>query len=134
MLPPAGSEWPAAERTAWLGMMNTAFTLAYGAAEEMPMAPVARPAAAKRSRPAPARSAPRRPRAEAKPRPPGPEFFIDKEHYARRAGGDRINHGEVLGLLVDLRGESGDLGKITWADGTVGISRGVQLDITTTAA
>jgi hypothetical protein len=48
---------------------------------------------------------------------------------ARRAGGDRIMPADVAGILVDKRGQSGDLATITWADDSTGIPKGLQLDI-----
>lgn len=124
-LPAPGTPWPAVERQAWLDMMAIAFITLYGAAG------VAKPNSSVSPK-APARlkrSASRRP---APPKPlkgPGPAFYIDREGFARRTGGDRIMPGQIAGMLVDQRGEHGDLGAIVWADGSRGIPKGLQLDI-----
>lgn len=125
-LPTAGTSWPAADRQAWLTMMNNAFDVVYGGAGGGSM----RSAAPQRPRPAPKKkpAAARRP-TPAKVLRAGPQFFIDRQNVARRAGGDRIMPAEVMGILVDKRGQNGDLGTITWADDSCGIPKGVQLDI-----
>ena len=129
-LPPAGSQWSAIDRAAWLEMMGKAFDVVYGASggpKLMSSPAPARPRPASRTKPKAAKKA-RRPMP---PKPLGPAFFIDKQGFARKAGGDRILPAQVLsGELVDLRGEKGDLDRITWADDAVGIPRGLQLDIT----
>lgn len=122
-LPAAGSSWAAADRQAWLTMMNSAFDVVYGGA-----------AGGSVSRAAPRRSgpAPKKKRA-AQPKPklikPGPHFYIDRQSIARRAGGERIMPADVAGILVDKRGMKGDLSTITWADESTGIPKGLQLDI-----
>jgi hypothetical protein len=144
-LPPAGSAWPEAQRQAWLSMMETTFTIVYGAAGKASTpratrraAPAARrparaaakkPKALKGAAPAarrPARAAAKKPKAL---KGAGPAFFIDRQHFARRRGGERIVPGDVAGILVDKRGMNGDLAAIIWADDSTGIPRGLQLDI-----
>lgn len=126
-LPEAGTNWPAADREAWLSMARQAFDVVYGTTKAAPVKANSRPA----RRPPPKKKA-----ARPKVRPPrplgdtGPMFFIDRQGYARRRGGDRIMPDQVLDHLVDLRGERGDLAAIVWADDSAGIPRGVQLDIT----
>lgn len=141
-LPAAGERWPAAARQAWMQMLEMSFAVVYPDAGSQPMRlvpqrPVPLNSAATAVRTAKVKKAkarkakkPTRPTVP-KPVAAGPAFFIDKEHFARRRGGDRIMPADVADMLVDLRGESGDLGKITWADGSQGIPKGMQLDITT---
>ncbi len=133
-LPPAGTTWSPADRQAWLTMAANAFDVVYGAARALPS-----PASAPRAGAAPKRPARRKPArkpARSRPKPPkplgptGPSFFIDRQGFARKRGGERIMPAEVLDHIVDLRGEKGDLGAITWADDTAGIPRGLQLDVT----
>lgn len=129
-LPAAGTPWQAADRQAWLTMMSNAFDVVYGGATGGSMARAhapARPPA--RKRPAAKKSRPHAPPKKPKLVQPGPPFFIDRQGIARRAGGDRIMPADVAGILVDKRGESGDLATITWSDDSTGIPRGVQLDI-----
>lgn len=124
-LPAPGTEWPAAQREAWLDLMRTAFTLAYGEA------PGSAPAAARKpARSAPAKAAKAKP-AKAKPAKVhvDPGFHIDLEGYARDHKGSRILPDDLNGPIYDMRGEAGDLGAIRWADETTGI-KGLQLDIT----
>lgn len=125
-LPAPGEAFPADERAAWLEMMEKAFTMAYGGTR---VAPAQKPAAAKKPS---ARSKARPQAASRKPAPPvtaGPAFFIDRQNIARRRGGHRIMPHDVAGILVDKRGVNGDLATITWADGSTGIPKGLQLDI-----
>lgn len=126
-LPPASTPWPAADRQAWLTMMNNAFDVVYGAAkgETMPRATAPARSPARKSQPRKAVAAKRKPQ----PVTGGPRFFIDRQGIARRAGGDRIMPAEVAGILVDKRGQTGDLATITWADDSMGIPKGLQLDI-----
>lgn len=131
-LPPPGTDWPAEQRQAWLHMMETTFTLVYGGVAGGSMAKRS-PASPRRSARAPAPAVKAKRQAPVKPRPPGPEFYIDRQGVARKAGGDPIVPCEVLGFLVDQRGEHGDLGTIQWADGSRGIPRGLQLDISADA-
>lgn len=128
-LPPAGTSWAAVDRQAWLTMMNNAFDVVYGGASggsmsraQAPARSPARKRPAKKARPS---AAPKKPKLVQ----PGPQFFIDRQGIARRAGGERIMPSDCAGILVDKRGESGDLARITWADDTTGIPRGLQLDI-----
>jgi hypothetical protein len=126
-LPPTGSIWPAAKRAAWLKMVHMAFDLVYdgedGEAVELPSFLQA-------SAPAAAAAAP-------EPAPPAPAmkaspftFLIDREGYARRGDGTRINPVEVgTGVLYDERGEAGDFAAIIWADDSRGVPAGLQLDI-----
>ena len=126
-LPAAGSSWPAADRQAWLTMMNNAFDVVYGGAS----GGVTARATPARARPAPKRPARSHARPAAKPKliKAGPQFFIDRQSVARRAGGERIMPSDVAGILVDKRGMNGDLATITWADDSMGIPKGLQLDV-----
>jgi hypothetical protein len=132
-LPSAGTSWSGADRQAWLTMMANAFDVVYGAGAGGSMrqaSPAAAlPKRAQPSRPKAAKKA-RRPAAPKPLGPTGPAFFIDKQGFARKRGGDRIMPHEVMDFLVDLRGEHGDLAAITWSDDSTGIPRGKQLDIT----
>lgn len=109
--PNRGWPWPVKDRVAWLGMMEMAFNVAYGvplSKEDVTFKP--------------------QPNGHAVPAEPADHaFYIDRENYARMAGGERINAVEVDGQLFDLRGE-GDLGAIIWADGSTGVL-GKVLDI-----
>lgn len=129
-LPAAGTAWPHADRQAWLTMASNAFDVVYGTAKGGSMSPAAPNAAPRRPVKKSARKAQRRPSAPKPLGPTGPAFFIDRQGFARKRGGDRIMPGEVLEHIVDLRGEKGDLGAITWSDDSCGIPRGLQLDIT----
>lgn len=127
-LPHPGTAWPADQRQAWLDMMATAFTVLYGGPAGGGMTRAAALARRSSSRKPTKRGAkPARPQRKA-PIGAGPEFYIDKQGFARRAGGDRILAGDVTEILVDQRGEHGDLGSIIWADDTRG-TRGHSLDI-----
>jgi hypothetical protein len=129
-LPPIGTTWPGEQRVAWLELMSTAFTLAYGAAGV-----ATRSASSPAARPRPAKAKTRRAasRKPAKPTPlgpTGPRFFVDAGNFARRAGGARIMPSDDVDELVDQRGMNGDLGTITWADDSTGIPKGVQINVT----
>jgi len=129
-LPPAGVSWPAADREAWLKMASNAFDVVYGAAAARTLGAPSRPAPKRPARKATKKASRRKP-ARPKPLgPTGPAFFIDRQGFARKRGGERIMPAEVLDHIVDLRGESGDLGAITWSDDSAGIPRGLQLDVT----
>jgi hypothetical protein len=125
-LPAPGAPWPAAERKAWLELMATAFTLAYGKSEGHAMRQSVADGGA--SQPVRAR----------KPRPPKPVkitaaaagFHVDRDGFARDHKGDRILPDDVAGPLVDLRGEHGNLSQIRWADDTFGIPRGMNINVT----
>lgn len=127
-LPEPGTDWPAAQREAWLELMRTAFTLAYGEAAGAPAAPrkPARPAPGKPSKAKPARAKPAKMHID-------PGFHIDLDGYARDHKGNRILPDDLNGPIYDMRGEAGDLGAIRWADETTGI-KGLQLDITVSPA
>jgi hypothetical protein len=124
-LPAPGSPFGAAERQAWLGMMETAFTLAYGPIEGKAM-----PKTANAPVPVPKAKVARKPRAPKPLGPTGPRFYVDTDNCAKRAGGEPVSPHEVVDELVDLRGMNGDLATITWADGMVGIPKGLQLNVT----
>jgi hypothetical protein len=130
-LPTAGTSWAGADRQAWLTMMSNAFDVVYGAGAGGSMRQSS-PALAlpKRSPSGKAAKKARRPAAPKPLGPTGPAFFVDKQNFARKRGGDRIMPGEIMDFLVDLRGERGDLATITWSDGSQGIPRGMQIDIT----
>ena len=125
-LPVPGTAWAASDRQAWLEMMARAFDVVYGVAGALPRTASPTPAP-KRS---PKKAGRPRPRAPKPLGPTGPAFFIDRQGFARRAGGDRIMPDEVIDFIVDLRGETGDLAAIVWSDGSCGVPRGKQLDIT----
>jgi len=130
-LPPIGTPWPQLERDAWLHMMATAFVLSYGGPAGGGMTNATRAVASRGatpSRPKPKAKAKAKGRTPAPPRTPDPEFFIDKQHFARKRGGDRIMPTNGLDL-VDLRGVNGDITKIVWADESMGC-RGIDLNIT----
>lgn len=118
-LPPGGTVWPAADRKAWLTMMEQAFAVVYGVVGRSTTAPAADEPAA-----------PRRGRRPKPPPPTGPRFYIDHQGIARRADGAGIMPHDVTDEIVDLRGQNGDLATIVWADGSTGIPSGVSLNIT----
>ena len=109
--PGPGVVWPVAGRAAWLELMERIFDVVYGGHPTMDDMPPNR-------------------RANGHAIPAKPEdhaFYIDREGFARMAGGERINATEVDGTLFDQRGE-GDLGAIVWADGSKGVI-GKVLDV-----
>lgn len=120
-LPPAGSAWSPVERRAWLSMMGKAFTLAYGAAASDVTAAI---------RPAPASKAARKSNSKGGRVKSEPAFYIDLNGVARCAGGAPIDPEDIVGSIVDLRGEHGSLASITWANGRKGVG-GLQIAITT---
>jgi hypothetical protein len=67
------------------------------------------------------------PVSEAKPIPHA--FYIDTEGYARRKGGERIMPHDVQ-EIADMRGETGDLGAVVWADGSQGAQHYEHLVVT----
>lgn len=115
MLPPAGTEWPHAERRNWIKMLERAFAVVYRGEPVKPNPVVAKPAK------------PRKAKAEY-------PFYIDRSNYARRAGGAQIMPHDVPSdhAIYDLRGE-GDLGAIVWADGSQGVT-GLTVDISAVGA
>lgn len=140
-LPRPRTAWGAPQRKAWLAMMAQAFDVVYGTdgsavAKSAPLAAIveARPPGARKAKPRSARpvaddvSRPTRPGV-----PPGAEFIIDREGTARRVVDDQpIDPQQVTGVIYDLRGELGDLRSIRWASGSVGIPKGLHLDISAT--
>ena len=143
-LPAPGAAFGGEERAAWLHMMETAFTLVYGAAT---VAAAARPAtivaSAPRAAAAPARraiparrpakkagvSSKAKPKAKLNTEPKMSGQHIDLQGYARNEDGSRILPGDVIDVLSDLRGEHGDLSAIIWSDDTRGIPRGMQIEV-----
>lgn len=123
-LPAIGKPFPAEQRAAWLKMMAMAFDVAYGAGDELPdfLGTFGGKAGGGMRDAASAAPAP------PKPQPPGPRFIIDRQGYARNGDGEPVLPGDVTDIIVDQRGETGDLGAIVWADGSMGVA-GVQLDI-----
>lgn len=128
-LPAAGTAWPREQQVAWLRMLAMALEVTYPGGEGLASAlelPAFLPAkAAAAMQPA---SAPEPPRPPAKPRPP---FVIDLQGHARNERGEPVLPEDVNDIMVDERGELGDLAAIVWADGTTGIPKGMQLDIST---
>lgn len=125
-LPAPGAPFPAESREAWLRMMAMAFDVSYGPADKALTFPftVAAPAAAAIDPPKADQPKPAAP-AKAMPR-----FLIDTDGIARLNTGERIMPSDIIGPIYDLRGELGDLGSITWADGSHGVL-GHTLDIAT---
>jgi hypothetical protein len=112
-------------------MMDTAFTLAYGAVEGNQLKQTSRqPAASAASRPARAR--PARPAKQKRQAPifAGPRFYIGADNVVYGPGDKPVMPHDVTEHIVDKRGEHGDLGKIVWADGSTGLPKGLQLEIT----
>jgi hypothetical protein len=114
-LPRSNRQWPTKDRAAWLGMMEMAFDVVYGGERGGSMTDI------------PVIIHPKANGAEPVKPADEPAFYIDREGYARMAGGERIDAHQVDGLLFDMRGE-GDLGAIVWADGSKGVL-GKVLDI-----
>ena len=143
-LPPGGSDWPLDRRTAWLKMMWMAFDVVYAGAGD---APIEMPAflgggRAKNGAQNPglrnAQEVDDAPVITQSDRPfqpmGGHAFYVDRAGRACRAGGGPIMPTELGGAtLYDMRGEAGDLGAITWADGSTGV-RGLQLAISAAKA
>lgn len=136
-LPPAGGAFAREQRVNWLKLMSAALGSAYGEVGAIAIdhaAPVmmgnATPTAQAASSDAGAcvvGSAPVPDKAEITKRMQ--RFYIDADGRARRAGGAAILPAELNGdVLYDLRGETGDLAAIIWADGVMG-TRGLQLEI-----
>lgn len=132
-LPASGAAWSVEQRTAWFEMMWLACASVYGGpAVDAPMF-------TKRGAYTETHTLPEGPHSLEVSRPAGakpvPPFFIDEKGYARRGvDAERINPQDVSGnVIVDLRGEAGDLGAIQWADGSTGV-RGHQLEITTSVS
>jgi hypothetical protein len=116
-LPRSITKFPAKDRVAWLGMMEMALDVVYGGSTGggMTDSVVVHPRPIGHTE-------------DGRPMVPlGHAFYIDREGYARMAGGERIDAHQVGGLLFDMRGE-GDLGAIVWADGSKGVL-GKVLDI-----
>jgi hypothetical protein len=126
-LPPTGSVWPAKKRAAWIQLIWTTFELVYeleaGDMLELPaFLSAVGPVSSATVAPAAAAEA-------AKPAPSSFAFYIDRDGFARRADHARVLAGDVGGnILYDERGE-GDFMTIVWADNSVGVPRGLQLDI-----
>jgi hypothetical protein len=149
-LPAPDKPWDVDRQLAWLNMMAMAFGTVYGgnAAERLACkchdtqhgAPGQMPA------PSPLPAAPAlavqplqrfqrngaangaEPVSEAKPIPHA--FYIDTEGYARRKGGERVLPADVPGEIADMRGETGDLGAVVWADGSQGAQHYEHLVVT----
>jgi hypothetical protein len=111
-LPAGGSEWSTEDRQSWISMMEMAFNVVYR--READYVAIDPRIAEMMNKPFP-------------PKPADHAFYIDRENYARKAGGERIHAFEVDGTVYDQRGE-GDLGAIIWADGSTGVL-GKVLDI-----
>jgi len=139
-LPSSDKDWDVDKQVAWLNMMAMAFGTVYGgnAAERLACKchdtlPASTPHQASAM---PAAPVPKFQRANgegqsvSEPKPISHAFYIDKEGMARNKKGDRIMPGEVSDFIVDLRGETGDLDAIVWADNSVGLPRDRSLDVT----
>jgi len=122
-LPTSGTSWPGDKRAAWLKMMWMAFDVVYeGEAIEMP-AFLFNPGPQ-----VPSVTAASTGQAAKQANTPSFPFYIDRDGFARRAGGAPVNPQDVIGTIFDHRGEAGDLRAIIWADGRTGVA-GLQLDI-----
>jgi hypothetical protein len=123
-LPRAGEAFPPEQRAAWLKMMAMAFDVAYGAGGASVDIPQFIDCKFESNT---------SPAAPTKPADRGPVFMIDKDGIAKRNDGTRLMPADVAGaVLYDKRGELGDLGAITWADGSRGVL-GLQLEIAAAA-
>lgn len=134
-LPKANTAWPVDQQVAWLRMTAMAFGVVYGgkAVDEIPaFSPRATDLAITEATISGALLQPTT--IDPKNNKSLPAFFIDAQGIAQNANGERINPKDVGGnVIVDLRGEAGDLGAIQWADGSTGV-RGHQLEITTSVS
>jgi len=107
-LPPVGDEFSQDAQLAWLRMMAMAMSTVYGgdAVNQMGKVPVSVPSV--------------------KRLPPVPggihQFLIDKDGFAKRASGERVLPKEVSGPIFDMRGATGDMRGIVWADGSTGLN------------
>jgi hypothetical protein len=150
-LPSADKGWDVDRQLAWLNMMAMAFGTVYGgnAAERLACkchdthpGGVAASALSAPQPSAPPHS-PQPPQkfhrngaangAEPMPESPKPiphAFYIDTEGYARRKGGERVLPADVPGEIADMRGETGDLGAVVWADGSQGAQHYEDLVVT----
>lgn len=112
-LPAPGTNWPAKDRQAWLGLMTQAFDIVYGV-EGSVAVPAAVPAA---NKPAKASAPPSE--------MDGYKFYIAKDGTAWRYGGPkgkdaRVMPDEVTDAILDLRPVS-DLRTVVWADDSTGV-------------
>lgn len=103
-LPAPGADWPVDRQLAWLRLMAMAMGAVYGgdAAVQFIKEQPAQPPKLTTIEHA---------------------FYIDKNGYARKAGGKRVLPTDVKNEIVDLRGIDGDVTAITWADDTTGVAR-----------
>jgi len=118
-LPMPGQPFPADKRANWLRMWQMALDDLYGVAEDMPA--FLKPVTA-------LREAATVSGAIVQPATPPLPFYIDRDGFACRAGGARVNPQDVTDTIFDQRGEAGDPRTIIWADGRIGVA-GLQLNI-----
>lgn len=113
-LPEADTDWPVDKQMAWLNLMAMAFGTVYGgnATEQLAAKP-----------PTVTAILPQKFGAVKKKAAASFPFMIDEGGYVMKSGGQRVNPADVSGqVLYDMRGMDGDLGKIIWADDTVGLN------------
>ena len=125
-LPPTNTEWLVERQLAWLNLMAMAFGTVYGGDAAARLGIKVDGSALSSASPATASSAAP---AFVKPKPSYP-FIIDEHGYVRDKKGKQVLPTQVTDMIVDLRGEGGDLREIVWADGSTGLN-GADLTITT---
>lgn len=119
---PDGGEWPVDRQLAWLNLMAMAFGTVYGgdAAVRIGSMPKVYPPHVTFGK------------IDALPARDGSlmvyPFYIDHDGKAKNQHGKPVKASEVKGDLVDLRGQSGDMKTIQWADGSTGLG-GADLTI-----
>lgn len=122
-LPSPGEEWSGDKQREWLRTMEMALNMVYGNQTAM----------AERDAYAAVKEQIKEAVGSAIPMPSPHAFIIDGDGIARYGvTRGRIMPKDVLGTIIDLRGEQGDLSAITWADGSRGVT-GLHLDISTAA-
>lgn len=129
-LPGANTNWPVEKQLNWLNMMAMALGVVYGGD------------AAKRiegnTKPVELANKPvREPVPSFQPTPKKTSklydypFVIEHNGHALNAKGNRVLPTDVTSAIHDLRGEDGNMGTITWADGSMGL---IGADVTIVAA
>ena len=124
-LPDANTDWPVEKQLSWLNMMAMALGVVYGGDAAKRIEDNSKPA-----EPASKLAAPPQPTQKKIPKYDYP-FVIEHNGHVLNAKGNRVLPTDVTSAIHDLRGEDGDMGTITWADGSRGL---IGADVTIVAA